>query len=184
MLHPASCVKLSQYAVRKARAGLLSLNDRQVPGTPSSYGDPAMERLLRQVRETMEEATRLRLYPTYSYFRVYKRGDILHRHRDRQACEISVSINLSLNSSRPWPLWLRGHERTVAVSLSPGDGVGYLGIECPHWRNTFRGHSAVQVFLHYVDKNGPNACWKFDRRPRLRVSPRYRRRTRQQRDRS
>ena len=42
----------------------------------------------------MEKETGLSLYPTYVYVRIYKKGDILHRHKDEFSCEISTTMNL------------------------------------------------------------------------------------------
>jgi hypothetical protein len=47
-----------------------------------------METLLQRMKPVMEEATNLKLIETYSYARIYKKGDILHRHKDRPSCEI------------------------------------------------------------------------------------------------
>src|SRR6516164_9305935 len=38
-----------------------------------------------------------------SYLRLYKRGDVLKRHRDRTACEISLSLNIGQRTAEPWP---------------------------------------------------------------------------------
>jgi hypothetical protein len=57
--------------------------DDQVPNTYSHYADIAMETLLLAVQPIMEKETKLKLIPTYSYARIYKKGDILHRHKDR-----------------------------------------------------------------------------------------------------
>ena len=51
-------------------------NDEQVPNTYSHYGDIAMETLLQILNSKMESETKLKLYPTYSYARIYKKGDI------------------------------------------------------------------------------------------------------------
>jgi hypothetical protein len=45
----------------------------------------------------------------------------------------------------------------------------YRGIDIPHWRETYDGDRLAQVFLHYVDQNGPHNEWKFDKRPGLRT---------------
>jgi hypothetical protein len=58
-------------------------NDDQVPNTYSHYADIAMETLLLAVQPIMEKETGLKLIPTYSYARIYKKGDVLHRHKDR-----------------------------------------------------------------------------------------------------
>jgi hypothetical protein len=57
------------------------------------------------------------------------------------------------------------------VSLNPGDGLIYRGCDCYHWREPFAGDHLAQVFLHYVDQNGPNTEWKYDKRPRLSGPP-------------
>ena len=144
-------------------------SDTQVPNTPALYAEPCMESLLLRLLPQIEDATALSLYPTYSYMRVYKRGDVLVRHRDRTACEISVSLNLGSEAGSPWPLWIEGPAGVSAVHLEPGDALLYRGTECFHWRDAFAGEHAVQCFLHYVDQNGVNAEWRFDKRRGLRL---------------
>ena len=63
-------------------------NDQQVPNTYSHYGDIAMETLLKDLKSTMEKETGYKLNETYSYARIYKTGDVLHRHKDRYSCEV------------------------------------------------------------------------------------------------
>jgi len=58
-------------------------NDEQVPETYSHYGDIAMDTLLLKTQPVMEKHTGMKLIPTYSYARIYKKGDVLHRHKDR-----------------------------------------------------------------------------------------------------
>jgi hypothetical protein len=58
--------------------------------------------------------------------------------------------------------------------LRPGDALIYRGIELAHWREAFQGEKMAQVFLHYVDRNGPNAAEKFDGRAGLGVPGVYR----------
>ena len=78
-------------------------NDDQVPNTYSHYSDIAMETLLLAVQPIMEKQTGLKLIPTYSYARIYKKGDILHRHKDRFSCEISTTLNLGGDK---WPIYV------------------------------------------------------------------------------
>jgi hypothetical protein len=51
--------------------------DEQIPNTYSCYSDIAMETLLLKCQPKMEEVTGLKLYPAYTYARIYKKGDIL-----------------------------------------------------------------------------------------------------------
>ena len=51
--------------------------DQQVPNTYSHYSDMVMETLIMKVLPRMQKETGLQLIPTYSYARLYKKGDIL-----------------------------------------------------------------------------------------------------------
>jgi hypothetical protein len=166
--HPVRAF-LHEYALRSAQTGRLRTDGAQVSGTPFCYADPLMESLLEALCPLVEVETRLTLCPTYSYFRVYRRGDVLHRHTDRPACEASVTLNLG--GDQIWPIWIEVAGRPREIRLQPGDALIYRGVQLPHWRETFRGETAVQVFLHYVEREGSNREWIFDKRPRLGTSP-------------
>jgi hypothetical protein len=142
----------------------MRLDDSWMPNTPSLRAEPQMEALLRDLVPEVEGSTGLKVYPTYSYFRVYKQGDVLKKHRDRPACEISVSLNLGMRGAHRWPLCIQGPLGSAEVLLDPGDALLYRGVECPHWREAFRGEHMAQAFLHYVDQNGPNTEHKYDKR--------------------
>jgi hypothetical protein len=161
---------LHNYALHAARSRKLDADDA-VPGTPAFYGDPVMETLLEKAAPRIEAETGLALYPTYSYFRVYKHGDQLRRHKDRPACEISVTLSLGYDAEEPWPLWVDAGDGPLAAPLEPGQALLYKGTQIWHWREQFPGKHAAQVFLHYVDRNGPFSDWKFDRRAALRLPP-------------
>ena len=158
---------LYQHSLSLAQSGNMHLDDSWMPNTPSLRAEPQMEALLQDLLPEVEVATGLKLYPTYSYFRVYKQGDILKKHKDRAACEISVSLNLGIRGAHHWPLCIQGPLGSAEVSLGPGDAPLYRGVECPHWREAFRGEHMAQVFLHYVNQNGPYAEHKYDKRRAL-----------------
>jgi hypothetical protein len=136
----------------------------QVPGAHSKYGDPFMEALLLYLQPLMEEKTSLNLYPTYSYYRVYKKGNDLKPHVDRPACEISASLCLGYtDESIEWPLYVEDKP----FIMKPGDMIIYRGMELNHYRYPLEcdySWNQSQVFLHYVDANGPHADQKFDGR--------------------
>jgi hypothetical protein len=98
----------------------------------------------------MEKNTGLKLNPNYSYARIYKKGDILKRHKDRFSCEISTTLNLG---GDPWTIYLEpsGKEglKGIKLDLKPGDMLVYKGNELEHWREEFKGENCAQVFLHY-----------------------------------
>jgi hypothetical protein len=158
---------LYKYACMRAASGTMDLQDGQMPGTPSAGSDIMMDGLLTDLLPIIESASGLDLFPTYSYFRVYRRGDLLRKHTDRPACEISISLCLGYRADSPWPIWIEGPAGVSRVELEPGDALLYRGIECPHWRDACEGENVAQVFLHYVDRHGPHADWKYDKRPSL-----------------
>jgi hypothetical protein len=156
--------------------------DQQVPGVYSIYADHVMETLLVKTLPVMKERTGLDLIPTYSYARVYEKGSILKRHKDRPSCEISTTVNLG---GDPWPIYIDptgennvideyksivkpGAHIGVEVNLKPGDMLIYSGCELEHWRKPFEGNLCGQVFLHYNHANGRFAKTNlYDKRPLL-----------------
>jgi hypothetical protein len=155
-------------------------NDEQVPNTYSHYGDVAMETLLLAVLPIMEKQTGLKLIPTYAYARIYKKGDILHRHKDRFSCEISTTLNLGGDE---WPIFIEkdpkkgevkdnkyvsDNTKGTKVVLKPGDMLVYKGNLCEHWRDAFEGENCGQVFLHYNNQATKGSSDNiFDGRPHL-----------------
>ena len=143
--------------------------DPQVPNTYSHYSDLVMETLLNKVRPAMEKHTGLKLSPTYSYARIYKKGDILARHKDRYSCEISTTLNLGGDE---WPIYLdptgKKGQGGIQIILKPGDMLIYSGCDLEHWREAFPGKDCGQVFLHYNDRKGKfKETNIFDGRPML-----------------
>tara|TARA_Y100000310_G_C20691799_1_gene822774 strand:- start:52 stop:708 length:657 start_codon:yes stop_codon:yes gene_type:complete len=164
--------------------GTWSINTNQVPETYSHYGDIAMDTLLQRVKPIVEKETGLQLVETYSYARIYKKGDILPRHKDRPSCETSCTMNLGGDI---WPIFLDplgkgdmikendvvvdyspGSEKGVSIELEPSDMLIYRGCDLEHWREAFEGEDCAQVFLHYNDINGDFLEKnKYDGRPFL-----------------
>jgi hypothetical protein len=143
--------------------------NEQIPNTYSCYSDIAMETLLLKCQPVMEKTTGLKLYPAYTYARIYKKGDELKRHKDRFSCEISTTMNLGGDD---WPIYLEpsGKEglKGIKVNLKPGDMLVYSGCDLEHWREPFEGEECVQVFLHYNNSKTPGADQNiFDTRPHI-----------------
>jgi len=155
--------------------------NEQIPNTYSCYSDIAMETLLLKCQPVMEKTTGLKLYPAYTYARIYKKGDELKRHKDRFSCEISTTMNLGGDD---WPIYLEpdstkggvkegigyvsDNTKGIEVNLKPGDMLVYSGCELEHWRKPFKGKECIQVFLHYNNRKTPGARDNmFDKRPHL-----------------
>ena len=143
--------------------------NEQIPNTYSHYSDIAMETLMLKLQPLMEKTTGLKLYPSYTYARVYKKGDVLKRHKDRFSCEVSTTVNLGGDD---WPIYLEpsGQEgmKGIKIDLKPGDMLVYSGCELEHWREKFKGKECVQVFLHYNNRKTSGAKNNMcDKRPHL-----------------
>ena len=157
-------------------------NDVQVPGSYAKYSDRLMETLLVKTIAVMQKKTGLKLVPTYSYTRLYRKGNILRRHKDRPSCEISTTLNLGGDN---WPIFIdpTGSDNVIdeykeihkpnapkgiEVNLKQGDMLIYSGCELEHWREPFQGKLCGQVFLHYNHADGQFAKTNlYDKRPML-----------------
>jgi len=141
------------------------LGDIQCPETFSIYGDVAMDTLLKNLKNKIEDISKLKLYETYSYCRLYKNKDVLKKHKDRFSCEISTTLNLGGNL---WPIYIESiDKKEVQISLKQGDMLVYRGNLLEHWREEFKGEACGQVFLHYNKKTKESLKNKFDGRPHL-----------------
>ena len=158
--------------------------DKQVLGCYTKYADWVMETLLMYMIPIMKAKTGMDLVPTYTYTRLYEKGNILKRHKDRPSCEISTTLHLGGDE---WPIFLDpsgrdfvideyknihkpGAPKGVQVDLKVGDMLIYSGCELEHWRDPFQGNICSQVFLHYNHATGPFAKTNlFDKRPMLGV---------------
>ena len=144
-------------------------NDEMIPETYSHYGDIVMDTLLQKVKPVMEKETNIKLTETYSYARIYKKGDELHRHKDRSSCEISTTMHLGGDE---WSIFLEpsGEEgkKGVEIKLEAGDMLIYQACDLEHWREPFKGKDCGQVFLHYNDSSNAKSKFnKFDGRPMI-----------------
>ncbi len=155
--------------------------DTQVIGSYVKYADSLMESLLLFLKPEIEKYTTLKLIPTYSFFRIYKAGHVLEDHLDRPACEISVTIPLGFKYNGKsddylWPLHGYVNEEKRYIPCDIGDGIIYKGCEIVHGRESLdadKGSYQIQMFLHYVDANGPYAeKHKYDGRDSIGIKKR------------
>jgi hypothetical protein len=177
-----TCLKQRFISPFETLLGYYEAEDEQIPNTYSSYADIVMETLMLKCQPIMEETTGLKLQPAYTYARIYKKGDVLKRHKDRFSCEISTTMNLGGDA---WPIYLDptgannvidekknlikpNAPKGIKVDLKPGDMLIYSGCELEHWRTPFKGKNCAQVFLHYNNKKTSGSSQNlFDTRPHL-----------------
>ena len=150
------CNFITKWLLKKME---FNSSDEQCINSPALHSgqDEIMQALLHYVKPKVEKATKLKLKPIYAYSRIYKEGADLKPHRDRPACEISCSITLNYNYKNKkyrWPLYMA----KKPINIKKGDGVIYKGREITHSRKKFKEKEPSwhhQIFLHYVDLNGP-----------------------------
>lgn len=150
------------------------VEDAQCENAMSLGKHVMFEELLHMMTPHVENILNKKLYPTYSYARLYKQGSELLVHKDREACEIGMSITLDFEGD-PWPIYM-GHNQDKTdckrVDMNLGDAVLFKGMEIFHWREKYtEGKWQAQVFLHWVDANGPYKEWKYDKRDSLTFVP-------------
>ena len=137
-----------------------------------------MQTFLWGLTPAMEQVAGCALLPTYDYFRFYREGDICKIHRDRPACEHSLSLTLDYSDDAPWALEVGklgaagpddifaddfAGEPSAALAMEIGDGVAYRGVEHRHGRTSPNPNGwSAHLFMHWVERDGPFAGEPFD----------------------
>ena len=190
---PSERGQLNWWGTKLDQFNITSEVESQVEGSLARYNHPQYKRIHTGIRMILEELLGRSLYNTYYYDRYYFPGQELTKHADRDACEISVTVNASTNLTEEWPIWIKtpdiytdksklklvskGENRSVV--LKPGDGMVYKGCERPHWRYSMPGLLEMdlaktnkepvidfyyhQIFFHYVLQDGERAHCAWDR---------------------
>lgn len=157
------------YILDMYKEGKLSVDEKQVVGNLMLRDDIVFDTLLSKMRPLISKVVGKELWPTYAFTRLYRNGEKLESHTDRESCQYSVSLTLGFSNDRGiWPIYLKNSKgKTIQVKLKIGEALVYMGRDLPHWRKKFKGDHYVQTFLHYVDSEGPYKEWVFDKRPGL-----------------
>lgn len=155
------------YLKASADATNNTFGDCQIPESYAAYSSLCFESLLLSSTPKIEICTGKSLYPTYSYARIYNNGAELVPHLDRPSCEISATICISKTIN--YPICFAYDSKKIEVELEPGDAIIYSGCDLIHWREKYNGEDGghMQVFIHYVEQNGPHKDFIFDKRPLL-----------------
>jgi predicted 2-oxoglutarate/Fe(II)-dependent dioxygenase YbiX len=170
-LHKDSCAELTQQ-LKLLVEQQQTTKDDQCPLSDAIHGASTFDKLLVDLLPHFELASGRKLYPTYSYARLYSPNDELIIHTDRESCEISATITLGFEGN-VWSIYMGDADKENAskIDMEVGDAVLYHGMTKHHWREKYtEGKWQAQVFLHYVDANGKYADWKYDKRKSLNLS--------------
>lgn len=136
--------------------------DTQIPNTPAKYNYISFLELLCEKTPEVSEIIGETVLPTYTYSRIYKKNDVLEKHTDRDACEVSLTVHL--DGDKDWEIFVQTPDKKeIPINLNCGDALFYLGCDAPHWREKYTGKSYAQVFLHYVKSRGSRTLSYFDK---------------------
>tara|TARA_Y100001937_G_scaffold125418_1_gene192209 strand:+ start:999 stop:2474 length:1476 start_codon:yes stop_codon:yes gene_type:complete len=132
------------------------MSDSVHPMTWNVNSHPVWESLMWNSLSEVERCTDEKLFPTYSFQRVYLKDAHMSHHSDWPWCQISITVNLG--QSHPYPLFVTDLETNESVEIiqKPGQALLYLGHNISHYRNKFEGDWYSQLFLHYVYDNQKN----------------------------
>ena len=181
LLHRDATAHLIKYGViqDKGEGNFFGTwKEAMIPNTFSKYGDPVIETLLMKLLPVMRKITQRNLIPCYGYVRVYKKGDELVRHFDRESCETSCTLHLG---GDPWKIFIdpsgacgvkkiisaskvivkKKPNKGISLVMKPGDMLAYCGQVMEHWREPFKGNVHAQTFMHYNDQDGPHGVQKL-----------------------
>ena len=157
--------------------------DSQTNSLISEHSDYLMETILDLSTPVVEQNVQKKLYPTYSFLRIYDKGSDLPIHKDRESCEYTVALCLMADPiDKPYELFIgeaddssdykyfdnkKNYNRyriDHKFSMVPNNAVIFKGMDKIHWRETCSHDYFITVFLHYVDQEGPYKEFKFDKR--------------------
>jgi len=146
-----------KYCYNKLDEGNYSSMDDQC-FSPCWRSDSLMNSLLETKLPLVEKESNLELLPTYAYWRYYVFGGTLKQHRDRPACEVSITTCIKKHDN--WPLIIEKE----SFELEEGDALLYAGCVQKHGRpGVYKGEGMAQVFMHYVNKKGPFTHHAYDK---------------------
>ena len=151
------------------------------------HGDYLMETLMDMSTPVVEQNVQKKLWPTYSYFRIYDKGSDLKIHKDRESCEYTVALCLGADPiDTPYEIFIGEEDETSDYKyydlknrnfnryridhkfpMLPNNAVIFKGMDKIHWREICTHDHFITVFLHYVHQEGPYKEFKYDKRDSL-----------------
>ena len=141
-------------------------NDWLVKNSFSWYSPFCFESLMVLLQPKIELVIGKKLYPTYSYARIYYKGAELIKHTDRHNSDYAVTITIDTDTTEtePWYIYMEDKSGTEnQLVLNVGDLCVYKGNEIRHWRNPYSGQKQIQAFMFYSE----DPLQKYDGRPML-----------------
>jgi hypothetical protein len=181
---PKNILNLSySYSIFKSLNQKKFKIDSQTSSLIFEHSDYLMETLMDMSTPVVEQNVGKKLWPTYSYFRIYDKGSDLKIHTDRESCEYTVALCLGADPiDKPYEIFVgeedeqsdykyynkEGEYKNYRIDykfpMVPNNAVIFKGMDKIHWREICTHDHFITVFLHYVDQEGPYKEFKFDQR--------------------
>ena len=96
------------YYKLKVENNEVGIDNYQVPGTITLYGDTLGDAILRWTLPLAQEVIGEELHPCYTFMRIYNKGDFLEPHCDRPSCEFSATLPIHFDKS--WPIMMQKYD--------------------------------------------------------------------------
>lgn len=148
-----------EYMKMKHRFNYAAFDLGQTHGDTGFYGDPLFETFLLHKVPLVEKEFKVKVLPTYSYWRLYTFNAHLDEHKDRGSCTHSLSVHIGSCGTK-WAFTIEKED----VFLESGDALFYRGDKVFHSRPHFTGDYYLQTFLHYVEDTEKNKEYHLDGR--------------------
>jgi hypothetical protein len=100
------------------------------------------------------------IIPSFCFTRMYFNESTLNVHRDRKACEFTVS---HCHYGEPWKIYILEDEFITKT----GTSICYEGIDKSHGRVTPLTHKALYSFYFWVEKDGKYDEFRYDEEPKM-----------------
>lgn len=127
------------------------------PASQWIYSDACYAEVHQLFCEQLSALFGIELIATFNAVRLYSQNATLPIHRDREACEFSLSIPIDYQGDQIWPIYLsdeKQEEQGKFVSLKIGDGIMLQGSKLYHWRKPLENQWQIQAFFFFVDAAG------------------------------
>jgi len=129
------------------------------------YNDALSISILNTLTPVVSNILKKDVLPSYTYSRVYTKNTELISHRDRDSCEISLTLNIFQTGSEIEKFYVsdkdKKHclpEEITTINTNMGDAILFWGQDNSngswHWRDPTRSDEHLQSFLHWVYADG------------------------------
>jgi hypothetical protein len=170
-----TCALLKEFVDQQAPLEMIESTPHAATGSYGEYGTALGDALLKLLVPRVTAIVGKAVVPTFSFLRIYAAGEGLKTHRDRNACEICVSLNFAHwtdnKSDAPgsWPLFCNNEPVICRVA----DAILFDGIHVKHARSPLTGPNCGILMLHYVYSDSEHRDEERDRRDLLGTSKEY-----------